>query len=157
MSQIPTLNNTNPTTEIPKEKFLCRFCCKNFSTERTLEKHLCDQRRRWDNKDYPGNRIGFQSWARFYEKIYLTKNHTDYLDFIKSQYYSAFVKFGIYCVDAKVFQIHRYADYLLDNKIAVDQWNQDSHYTKFLIQYCKQEDPLDALARSIETTIERLS
>jgi hypothetical protein len=45
-------------------------------------------------------------------------------------------------------------DYLLKNDIKIDVWAQDSTYTKFLIQYLKEEDPLDAIARSIESTTE---
>jgi hypothetical protein len=42
----------------------------------------------------------------------------------------------------------------MKNKIKIDSWCSDSNYTKFLIDYLKDEDPLDAIARSIETSIE---
>ena len=42
-------------------------------------------------------------------------------------------------------------DWLLKNKISIDVWNKDTHYTNFLIQYLRSEDPLDAIARSVET------
>jgi hypothetical protein len=41
----------------------------------------------------------------------------------------------------------------LKNKISVDTWHRDTVYTKFIIDYLKTEDPLDAIARSIETTV----
>lgn len=117
--------------------------------------HLCENKRRWQDRDHVGNRIGFQSWLRFYKKNTATKKQKTYLDFIKSAYYLAFVKYGHYCVNVKVINVNSYADWLLENKISIDSWCSDSNYTKFLIYYLKLEDPLDAIARSIETAIDR--
>jgi hypothetical protein len=41
----------------------------------------------------------------------------------------------------------------LKNQVKVDAWNSDNSYNKFLTEYLREEDPLDAIARSIETTI----
>ena len=41
----------------------------------------------------------------------------------------------------------------LENKISVDSWTSDQVYNRYLIYYLREEDPLDAIARSIETTI----
>jgi hypothetical protein len=41
----------------------------------------------------------------------------------------------------------------LKNQIKIDTWCADSTYTKYLIEYLKTEDPLDAIARSVETTL----
>lgn len=117
-------------------------------------KHICENKRRWQDKDQPGNRIGFQCWLQFYVKNTATKKQRTYLDFIKSSYYLVFVKFGHYCVNINALNIMRYADWLMKNKIKIDSWCSDTNYNKFLIEYLKDEDPLDAIARSIETSIE---
>ncbi len=116
-------------------------------------KHLCENKRRWQDKDQPGNRIGFQAWVEFYKKNTASKKPRTYVDFTKSAYYIAFVKFGHYCVDIKCINVVRYADWLLKNQIKIDSWCSDTNYTKFLIEYLKTEDPLDAIARSIEATM----
>ena len=141
-------------TPATKSEFSCEFCGRSFQRETTMEKHLCENKRRWQDKDLPGNRIGFQSWIRFYAKNTATKKQRTYLDFTKSAYYLAFVKFGHYCVNIKCLNVNRYADWLLKNDIKIDNWCSDVSYTKFIIDYSKTEDPLDAIARSIETTIE---
>lgn len=117
-------------------------------------KHLCENKRRWQDKDQPGNRIGFQSWLNFYTKNTGTKKKKTYTDFTKSAYYIAFVKFGHYCVDLKCINVTRYADWLLKNQIKIDSWCSDKNYTSFLIEYLRIEDHMDAIARSIETTID---
>ena len=116
--------------------------------------HLCETKRRWQDRDMPGNRIGFQSWLEFYKRNTASKKQKTYQDFAKSAYYLAFVKFGHYCVEIKCININRYADWLLKNNIKIDSWCSDTNYDKFLVDYLKQEDPLDAIARSVETTIE---
>lgn len=106
------------------------------------------------NRDLPTSRIAFQSWSDFYLKNTVNPLTRDYKDFIASPYYNAFTKFAAYCVDVKVLNVGRYMDWLLKNKISIDNWCSDSVYDKFLIEYLKTEDAYDALKRSIETTLD---
>lgn len=134
-------------------KHKCDFCGREFVRETTIEKHVCENKRRYQDKDKQANRIGFQTWLQFYNKNSNSKKKRTYDDFVKSAYYIAFVKFGNYCATVNVLNVNRYADWLLKNNISIDTWAQDSNYTKFIIDYLKTEDPLDAIARSIETTV----
>jgi hypothetical protein len=136
-----------------KPSFGCEFCNRTFLRESTIAKHICEYKHRWQEKDKRGNQIGFQGWLHFYKNNTASEKKRTYLDFIKSSYYTAFVKFGSYCVDANVLNVQRYIDWLLKNKIRIDVWNTDSSYTKFLIEYLRSEDPLDAIHRSVETTM----
>ena len=68
-------------------KFGCDFCGRSFQKETTIDKHLCENKRRWGDKDLKGNRIGFQSWLNFYVHNTTSKKQKTYLDFIKSAYY----------------------------------------------------------------------
>ena len=113
-------------------KHKCDFCEREFLRETTIGKHLCEPKRRWLDKDKQGNRIGLNAWIQFYNK-HSNKKKKDYMDFAKSAYYSAFVKFGNYCLDAQVFNPSRYIDWLLKNQVSIDTWNRDSNYTKFII------------------------
>jgi hypothetical protein len=92
--------------------------------------------------------------VQFYTKNTSSKKKRLYEDFIKSAYYTAFVKFGTYCVDVNVINVSRFVDWLLKNQIKIDTWCQDTVYTKFLIEYLRIEDPLDAIARSVQATID---
>lgn len=86
-----------------------------------------------------------------------TKNKT-HAEFINSPYYTAFVKFGSYCVDVKVLNIPRYVDWLLHQQIKLENWASDNNYTKFLCEYLRLEDPFDAIYRGVEycTTLAEL-
>lgn len=150
--QIKTSKNTKKNS-VTNTDFTCEFCNRSFQRETTMIKHLCESKRRWQDKDLPGNRIGFQAWVEFYKKNTASKKPKTYVDFTKSAYYLAFVKFGHYCTDIKCINVNRYADWLLRNQIKIDSWCSDTNYNNFLIHFLKDEDPLDAIARSIETTI----
>jgi hypothetical protein len=140
-------------SETQVTEFVCDFCNKQFQREQTMFKHMCETKRRVHEKDLAGNRIAFQCWLAFYKKNTNSRKPKTYLDFAKSAYYIAFVKFGNYCVDINAINITRYLDWLLDNKISIDTWTSDQVYNRYLIYYLREEDPLDAIARSIETTI----
>jgi len=144
---------TMKETQETKSPYSCEFCKRSFLRESTVLKHICEYKHRWMDKDKQGNRLGFQSWIEFYKKNSTSKKQKTYEEFIRSAYYIAFVKFGSYCIDVNVLNVSRYIDWLLKNQIKIDSWCQDSNYTKFLVEYLRIEDPMDAIARSIETTI----
>jgi hypothetical protein len=135
-------------------KFSCEFCKREFARETTIAKHICEYKHRWLEKDRRGNQIGFQAWVQFYRKNTGSRKHSTYEEFIRSAYYIAFVKFGTFCVDINALNISRFVDWLLKNQIKIDSWCSDSTYTRYLIEYLRHEDPLDAIARSIETTLD---
>ena len=140
------------TAKTPESSLQCPHCARTFARERTVYNHVCEQKRRWDDRDRPSNRIGYNSWLQFYSKNVMPKVPRKYEDFIKSSYYLAFVRYGNYCVDAGVINPGRYLDWLLKNKIKIDDWSSDSVYTKYLCEYLRDEDPYDALSRSVQTT-----
>jgi len=143
------------TEEIDTSAQTCEFCKTTFQRKSTILRHVCEPKRRWLERDHQGNRVGFQAWVRFYKKNTAGTKNSTYEEFINNPYYLAFIKFGNYCVDIKCINVGRFSDWLLKNNIRVDYWRQDSNYTKFLCEYLRIEDPLDAIHRSIETTMEK--
>lgn len=148
------MKNTKKKEAIDKPvKFSCEFCSRSFLRESTVLNHICEYKHRWLEKDRAGNRIGFQTWLHFYLKNSPSVKVRTYEEFIKSPYYTAFVKFGNYCVAINALNVTRLVDWLLKNQIKLDTWTTDKVYTKYLIEYLREEDPYDAITRSIETTI----
>jgi hypothetical protein len=117
-------------------------------------KHICEYKHRWLERDRRGNQIGFQSFVQFYKKHSAAKKEKTYEEFIKSAYYTAFVKFGNYCVDINALNVPRLVEYYLKENVKIDNWNSDLNYNVYLIDYLKCEDPLDAVHRSVESCIE---
>jgi hypothetical protein len=132
----------------------CDHCNRSFVKPSTLANHMCEQKRRWTEKDRPANRIGYSAWLKFYKQFQPTsKKNKEYRDFSKSAYYTAFVKYGTYCADVSVVNPHNYVDWLLKEKVSIDNWASDKHYGRYLIEYLKIEDSMDAVKRSVETLL----
>jgi hypothetical protein len=70
-------------------------------------------------------------------------------DFILSQYYEAFVKFGRACQVNEWLEPEKYTQYLIKSGIKLKQWTSDKEYDKYLKQYVKREPGLRALERTI--------
>lgn len=130
----------------------CDFCEHTFTSEKIFMKHSCRLKLRWNQRDLAPNRLGFQCWLAFYKKTHISHKNNSVQDFIRSPYFNAFVKFGLYCVDTKVINPMAYVDWLLASNVKIDYWNKDTNYTKFLVEYLRLEDPYDSIARSVEET-----
>jgi hypothetical protein len=144
----------NQTVETKTEEYRCDHCKRSFVRPNSLLKHLCEQKRRWQDRDRPQNRIAFSAWLKFYQQLQPSKKKREYTDFIASAYYGGFVKYGIYCCEVGVVNPNRYIDYLLSHNVPLDNWNSDSVYTKFLIQYLREEDGMDAVRRTLMTLLD---
>jgi hypothetical protein len=72
---------------------------------------------------------------------------------MESQYYTAFVTFGSYCINSNVISSSRFANFLIKKEIKLVAWATDVSYTAFLEYFIFKESVKDALTRSIEYTI----
>jgi hypothetical protein len=83
--------------ETPNE-LTCGYCKKTFRRAESLVVHLCEPKRRRQERSERGVELGFQSYLRFYEIAQGSARLKTFDDFADSPYYRAFVKFGRYCV-----------------------------------------------------------
>jgi hypothetical protein len=134
--------------------YKCQYCKKDFVKETTLAVHVCEQKKRRQDKSERGVELGFQAYVRFYEMSQGSAKFKTYDDFCESPYYKAFVKFGRYCVSTKTINPKQFLEWLLKNNKKIDQWSSDKLYTEYLIQHLRVENISDALARAIEFGIE---
>lgn len=134
--------------------YLCRYCKKNFVKETSLAVHMCEPKRRFQEKDERGVQLGLHSYLRFYELTQGSAKLKTFDDFAESPYYRAFVKFGRYCVAIKAINPNKFSEWLLKHNKKIDHWCRDSIYTEYLIEYLRMENVNDALARAIELSID---
>lgn len=140
-------------TDNQTEQFLCQYCDKTFRRETSLAVHLCEPKRRYQEREEIGVQIGLQSYLRFYEITQGSARLKTFDDFARSPYYRAFVKFGRYCVAIRAINIPRLIEWLLKNNRKIDHWCKDSVYSEYLQEHLCQEAATDALARAMEQAI----
>lgn len=130
-------------------KIDCKWCGKGFVSERTLSVHMCVKKRRWADREMSHIRLAHRAFQMFYEMNTTAKTSKSIEDFILSQYYEAFVKFGRACQVNEWLEPEKYTQYLIKSGIKLKQWTSDKEYDKYLKQYVKREPGLRALERTI--------
>jgi hypothetical protein len=131
------------------QDYKCQYCGKGFVRESTLAAHLCEDKRRQQQKDEVGVRLGYQSWLRFYELTQGNSKKKTYDDFAKSSYYVAFTKFGRHLHNIRAVNPQAFTDWVIKNNKKLDYWCKDSLYSEYLFEYIKREHVQDAIERGI--------
>jgi hypothetical protein len=134
--------------------YLCQYCKKDFQKETSLAVHLCEPKRRMQERSERGVELGYQAYLRFYEMTQGSAKLKTYENFAESPYYRAFVKFGRYCVNTRTVNPKQFLEWLLKNNKKIDRWPSDQLYTEYLLTYLQVENTNDAMARAIEFGIE---
>lgn len=129
--------------------FKCEYCNKSFAKESTLAVHLCEQKRRHMQQGDKSVQLGYRSYQLFYRIASNSKKDKTYEEFAKSQYYTAFVKYGTYCLDLQVDDIPAFTKWLLQNQVKLDKWTSDKVFNEWLKSRLKTE----SVDRAVERTI----
>ena len=136
-------------SETSSSKHICKFCKKEFRREKTLFVHSCEQIRRWLQKGDTGPRMGLFAYKQFYATTQTGKEKNND-DFVKSPYYTAFVKFGWYMHQIRAVNPSDFVDWLLKENVKLDWWTKDRYYEKYVIAFMKKEAPEDGISRTIK-------
>lgn len=131
-------------------KHQCGFCHKEFQRERSLEVHLCEPKRRYREQHDRGVQLGFQAYVKFFEISHGSAKLKTFDDFVESQYYRGFTRWGRYCVDVRVINPEAYVTWLLRNNKKLADWCSDRMYEEFLHHYLPKESVQEALARGVQ-------
>lgn len=130
------------------KQYKCQYCGKGFVKESTLSSHLCEPKRRHQQRGEKGVVMAFEAYRKFYKVTQARENKT-YEDFAKSSYYAAFVKFGRYLHSINAVNPERFTDWIIKHNKKLDHWCREQYYNEYLLEYIKIENPQDALERSI--------
>lgn len=126
----------------------CDFCQREFVKETSLAVHLCEGKRRHQERYERGVELGLQAYLRFYETLQGSSRLKGWEDFASSSYYKAFVKWGRYCVNTRAINPARFLDWLLKHNKKIDRWASDAIYTEYLLAYLPKEAAKDAVDRA---------
>lgn len=131
----------------------CNHCNRKFSNPRTLFSHMCERKRRVLQKDEKRVQTGFYVFNRFWQLTQNSKKPKTYENFVDSNYYNAFVKFGSYINNINPVYPDRFIDHVIKSGVKIDHWCHDSVYEKYLYETLKTEPVESAVQRTLETMI----
>jgi len=127
----------------------CKWCDKSFRTERTLAAHMCPRKRRWADRDMTHVRLAYRTFQMFYEMNTNSSKPKTMEEFIRSQYYEGFTKFGRSCIRNEYMDPEKFAEWLIRNGKKLQDWNKDKMYNDYLLEFVKKEPGMRALERTI--------
>jgi hypothetical protein len=131
------------------EKIICKYCNKEFRKLSVLSAHLCEQKRRSQQKNEVGVQLGYQAYLKFYIMTQGGAGSKTYdKDFVTSPYYSAFVKFGQYLVQLRAIRPESFTEWIIKENKKLDHWTKEEFYDVYLYQFLRKEHPNDALDRT---------
>ena len=132
-----------------KKKFQCKFCNKIFSREESLLTHICEKKRRFNERNNRINIVAFNCWKMFMENIQLKKESLDYEEFMNSKLYTGFIKYARHLKDLNVIDSNEYTKFLISNNISIKDLNKDYPYESYMRQTLAKESPDKAIERGL--------
>ena len=138
-----------PPVVISRGTYECKWCHRVFSKESIVSAHMCEPRRRWQQKDTAHARLGLQAYLTIQQYFHGTKVTKTEEDFRTSDYYMACVKWGRFVISCNCLDTTEYLNWLLKLNVSIDQWNSEAVYDSWLQQRVFLEDAWDAVDRSI--------
>ena len=135
---------------MPSESELrCTFCKQVFRSERRLHNHLCEPKRRHQQRDEKGVHLGFLAYQQALRSM-RRKRPPTYDDFAESDLYSAFVRFGKHLVNLNAINPPAFVEFLLRNQAKIDQWTSQRLYATYIREMTRTEPPLEAIERTFK-------
>ena len=110
---------------------------------------MCEKKRRCLQRDEQHVKLGFSFFNEWHKLAMGSIKSKTYDDFMRSSYYSAFVKFGLYILETRIPAPERYLRWLVTNQVRVDKWNTDAVSNRFLASEVKNETAERALERFV--------
>jgi hypothetical protein len=142
-----------PVVLKPREKHECKWCKRIFSSERTCLVHLCEQKRRWEQKDTQYARYGLEAYFSI-QNVLLRNDSKTEEDFRTSDFYLACVRWGRFVIDVDCLHPIDYLKWLIKNKVPIDHWNTDTAYSLWLQEIAFSENIWVAVDRSMNTMMD---
>ena len=143
----------NPIVLTEKKEIVCQYCHKIFTSENRVLRHLCEQRRRYQQKDSLFARYGLEAFIAIQHTFFGKNKKITEEDFRKSDFYLACVRWGHFVIDIACLDFQKYLSWLLNLNIPLDKWNKEEIYDCWLQAHVFIENHWEAFERSIKTLI----
>ena len=128
--------------------FKCKFCGKEYKSEKTFMKHKCAKMKRFM---YVVNHNYLNYWRELktaYNIKYKEDRENPYYDMINSKLYNQIIVLFDWCAEMGISHIKDYCEYTKRMNIPISLWCKALTYHKYLQEMLASEHPLLAKERS---------
>lgn len=134
----------------PAAKIECKFCLRRFSSDQRMISHMCEQKRRHNDRNSVASRIAFYAYCEIFKMTTRGNKIKTFFDFATSNLYKILIKFSRAVIMLDPINLDAYIHYLIKNSIKIKNWPGDATYLQFVSQYLMLEPPLVAFERSFK-------
>ena len=100
-------------------------------------------------RDEKYTKMGFFVYKKFYDITYRGMKPRTYEDFIDSNYFTSFSKFGSYLIDIQAIKPESFVDFLLKAQVPLKNWQLPFVYEQYIRELNKRETATAAVERNI--------
>lgn len=94
-------------------------------------------------------KMGFFIYQKFYNFAFRTMTPRTYDDFMNSNYFTSFSKFGRYLMDIHAINPEAFVDFLLKAQIPLSKWQMPLIYEQYIRELNKKESVSSAFERNV--------
>jgi len=134
--------------EVKPQIYKCDFCKEKFEIETKLYSHLCEKKRKFQQRDNKTVKLGFMLFQQFCKRK-ANRNIPTLDSFENSSLYSSFVGFAQYLHTINAINPIGFIDFLLTANIGINKWKMEKFYQRYVRELSKTEDPYVAMERNI--------
>jgi len=127
----------------------CPHCNKKLTTEARLEKHSCEQKKRFDFLNTLKGKSTFYCYRNW--MIAQGRNIKDKDVFMNSKYFNAFVEFGKFCSRVGIPDRKHYIEYMVSRAILPAQWVDPEVYETYISHFDNSKTPLEMASITVDT------
>lgn len=114
---------------------------------------MCVKKQRHMDINTDGFRFGFRAFQKFFNLTASSKKTKTHQDFIDSQFYIDFIKFGNHLALLKPIHIEQYIEFVIMNGVKLKDWTNDTVYYLYVQNLVKTEPAVSATERTISEII----
>lgn len=138
--------------KVKPDGFQCPYCKKSYVREKTLLTHPCLIRDRWNSRDTLVFKLALKVWMEFMTTFNLKypKEYEPDMAFCRNANASGFLKYAEYLMASVSPDLHdRLSTFLVSSGIDLYDWTKPETLQKYIMSFNINEDPLEAVMRSI--------
>lgn len=100
-------------------------------------------------RDEKYTKMGFFIYKKFYDLNFRSMKERTYDDFMNSNYFTSFTKFGRYLMDIHAINPEAFVDFLLKAQIPLNKWETPLIYEQYIRELNKRESVSSAVERNL--------
>lgn len=137
-------------------KYRCKFCDKTFTRKSWHERHTCEKKRRFSERNdiftISGHRL-FNHWQRKTGLLRRGKEEKTLEQFCKSPFFNSFKQLAVFTEQNYVVSKYQYLDWLVEKRVPERRWRYQATIDRYR-NSLQKENPDKQVKTSVKNILE---